>query len=57
MAADTTYNVKVRYDVDSGGAERAAESLARSFQRISHLIGEAFAVHKILDFTKRIVDL
>lgn len=55
--ADTTYNVNVRYTVDKQNAESAANSLARTFDRLAATVAGAFAVHRILDFGERLVKL
>lgn len=55
--ADTTYNVRVVYHLNKDRAEGDANSLARTFDRVAAAVGGAFAVHRVLDFTKRVIDL
>lgn len=55
--ADTTYIVKVKYEVDKSGADAAASSLATTFDRLAKTIAGAFAVHRVLEFSKRLIEL
>jgi hypothetical protein len=55
--ADTTYVVRVRYEMDKGKAESDANGLASTFDRVAKAMAAAFAVHRILDFSARIVKL
>lgn len=55
--ADTTYNVKVKYTVDKANAESDANKIASAFDRVASAVAGAFAIHRILDFSKRLVGL
>lgn len=55
--ADTTYNVRVKYNVDRASAEADANALARTFDRLAAAAAGAFAVHRVVDFMKKLTNL
>ncbi len=55
--ADTTYNVDVKYKVDTSGVNSAISGLTSSFNRLEAAIAGAFTAHKVIGFAKNILDL